>query len=79
MCDAAWSGVWCEQLSFEPIEMPQGYGQSPQLNTWGGGILYEPEAQLYHAYISVMTNDCPLSDWMSNSRIDHATSNKVTG
>jgi len=30
-------------------------------------------------YVSAMTNNCPLSDWGHNSRIDHGTADVITG
>jgi hypothetical protein len=66
-------------MAFQPVDMPQGYGQAPQLNSWGGGILYDSPTETYHLFVSAMTNDCPLSDWNTNSRIEHATSLNPTG
>ena len=72
----------------------QGYGMVPNITTWGGGILTETierptdskiagnstsTSTLYHLYVSRMTNDCPLQFFKSNSRIDHAVSDSITG
>ena len=72
----------------------QGYGMVPNVTTWGGGILAEKIQQqndndaknitmtdtiLYHLYVSRIANNCPLEDFQSNSRIDHAVSNRITG
>ena len=59
------------------ILAPQGYGMTPNTTTWGGNILVEPinaSHTKYHLYVSRMTNDCPLTHWQTNSRIDHAVS-----
>jgi hypothetical protein len=79
VCDKPWKGDNCDIMSFLPVDMPQGYGQDPQLVSWGGGVLYDTQESLYHLYVSAMTNGCPLQDWKSNSRIEHATSYNITG
>ena len=61
-CDKPWSGPGCEKMNFKPVTFPQGYGMAPNLTSWGGGAIYEPATKKYHAYISVMTNDCLLKD-----------------
>ena len=62
---------------------PQGYGMDPNVTTWGGGILVErsigKNETVYHLYVSRMTNECPLANWQTNSRVDHAVSNSITG
>eukprot|EP01052_Picozoa_sp_SAG31_P059929 SAG31_NODE_19166_length_610_cov_1.140900_1_plen_112_part_01 len=62
-CDRPWSGHACEKMNFKPITFPQGYGMAPNLTSWGGGAIYDPATKRYHAYISVMTNDCLLKNW----------------
>lgn len=76
-CDAPWSGGTCETMRFLPVQKTQGYGMQPNLTTWGGGAIYD--GSLYHLFVSAMTNDCPLSTWTKNSRIDHAVANDVAG
>ena len=61
---------------------PQGYGMIPNITTWGGGILVEPinsTNNMYHLYVSRMSNDCPLEHYGTNSRVDHAVSSSITG
>ena len=77
-CDAPWSGDACETLDVKPVSFPQGYGQSPKTTSWGGGII-KGDDEKYHMFVSRMTNDCPLSTWTQNSRIDHAVSSSVEG
>jgi hypothetical protein len=82
ICDKPWSGSKCDILSFEPVTFPQGYGMTPNLTTWGGGILVEeqPEAnKIYHLYVVRMTNNCTLEHWTKNSRVDHAISRNPSG
>jgi len=47
--------------------------------TWGGNAIYNKATSDYHMFVSRMTNNCPLSSWGSNSRIDHAVSKTLTG
>lgn len=49
----------------------------PNLTSWGGGAIYD--GKQYHLYVSVMANDCPLSTWQVNSRIEHAVAEDITG
>jgi hypothetical protein len=78
-CDKPWSGEACEFLNFAPVSFPQGYGMTPNTTSWGGNIIFEPATKLYHMFVSRMTNNCSLSYWTSNSRIDHAVSSSVEG
>lgn len=79
VCDKPWSGQGCEKMNFKPVTFPQGYGMAPNLTSWGGGAIYDPGTKKYHAYISVMTNDCLLKDWGAGMRVDHAVADTVTG
>jgi hypothetical protein len=45
---------------------------TPNITTWGGGVIYD--GTKHHLFVSRMTNSCPLQNWGSNSRIDHAIS-----
>jgi hypothetical protein len=45
---------------------------TPNQTTWGGSVAFFGGA--YHMYVAVMANDCPLSAWGSNSRVDHVVS-----
>ena len=63
---------WCHV--FHCAAVPQGYGMTPNVTTWGGNIIYDAASQAHHMFVSRMTNDCPLDDWTENSRIDHAVS-----
>ena len=76
-CRKPWRGPRCELLGFRPAALPQGYGQQPQLSSWGGNALFDGTA--YHLYVAAMTNNCSLSSWGSNSRIEHAVSQTVEG
>lgn len=46
---------------------------------WGGNAIKDQVTGKYHAYVSSMTNDCPLSHWGKNSRVDHAVADNITG
>ena len=62
-CDAAWGGESgrCDELQFEPVSFPQGYGLSPPLNSsWGGNPVWDDATRKYHLYTSVLTNGCFL-------------------
>mmetsp|Transcript_16619 Transcript_16619/g.25112 ORF Transcript_16619/g.25112 Transcript_16619/m.25112 type:complete len:403 (-) Transcript_16619:2071-3279(-) len=72
ICDKPWGGNECELLQFLPVTFPQGYGMTPNVTTWGGGIIHDNGT--HHLYVSRMTNNCALNTWGENSRIDHAIS-----
>ena len=77
-CDKPWTGSLCENLQFKPVSFPQGYGMLPNVTTWGGGVIQGKDGK-FHLFVSRMTNDCPLSTWTVNSRIDHAVADRVVG
>mmetsp|Transcript_4254 Transcript_4254/g.6102 ORF Transcript_4254/g.6102 Transcript_4254/m.6102 type:complete len:406 (-) Transcript_4254:3-1220(-) len=72
VCEKPWGGHYCEVLQFLSVAFPQGYGMTPNVTSWGGGIIHDNGT--YHLYVSRMTNNCSLSTWVKNSRIDHAVS-----
>ena len=76
VCDKPWSGASCETMNFRPVTFPQGYGMAPNLTAWGGGAIYD--GKNYHSYIHTLTHGCPLACG-SNSRIEHAVSDRITG
>ena len=79
ICDPPWSGPTCSVLQEAAVVFPQGYGQSPLLTSWGGSILTDPVTGKHHLYVSTLTNSCPLLYWQTNSRIDHAVADNITG
>ena len=52
---------------------------APNHTTWGGNILQDKVSKKYHMYVSSMTNGCGLGHWRTNSRIEHAVSDTITG
>ena len=76
-CTAPWYGERCEKLRFRPIRRPQGYGMEPSVSSWGGNVLFDGTA--FHLYVAAMTNNCSLSSWETNSRIEHAVSKTIDG
>lgn len=79
VCDPPWSGPECATLNFKPVSFPQGYGMAPNLTTWGGNAIRDVNTGKYHIFVSAMTNGCPLRNWVSNSRIDHAVADNIEG
>ena len=84
-CEPPWTGDSCSRLQELPVTFPQGWGQEPgQGSTWGASLIPEPRpgrpGQLeHHMFVSVMTNNCSLAHWRTNSRVDHVTSDTPTG
>ena len=76
-CTAPWHGERCDKLGFRPIRRPQGYGVKPPVSSWGGNVLFDGTA--FHLYVAAMTNNCSLSSWETNSRIEHAVSKTIDG
>ena len=83
-CDPPWAGASCSRLQELPVSLPQGYGQQRgQGTTWGASVISEPGPgggeMEHHMFVSVMTNNCSLAHWETNSRVDHVTSATPTG
>eukprot|EP00040_Diaphanoeca_grandis_P020039 m.106302 g.106302 ORF g.106302 m.106302 type:complete len:451 (-) comp27712_c0_seq3:113-1465(-) len=81
-CDPPWNGTLCDTLNVKPVAFPQGYGMNPtiqaNINTsWGGSIVYD--GGKYHMFVNTIVNECQLSAWFHNSRIDHGISDVITG
>ena len=64
-------------LETRQVRRPQGYGMAPAVSSWGGDVLFDGAS--FHLYVAAMTNNCSLSSWETNSRIEHAVSQSVTG
>jgi len=80
VCDKPWSGPDCSTMNFKPVTFPQGYGtKAANVTSWGGNTIYDDATKKHHMFVSRMTNDCLLWSWGSNSRIDHAVSDTITG
>jgi hypothetical protein len=77
-CDSPWVGANCSALDLLPAQAPlQGYGMAPNLTTWGGNVVeFGGE---FHLFVAEIVNDCPLSDWSTNSQCVHATAATATG
>lgn len=56
-CSPGWSGATCEQLAVQPAQpLPQGYGVSPNLTSWGGSVVaYGGE---FHMFVSEIIQSC---------------------
>ena len=83
-CDPPWTGASCSRLQELPVSLPQGYGQQPgQGSSWGASVISEAGPEVtrleHHMFVSVMTNNCSLAHWGTNSRVDHVTSDTPTG
>ena len=82
-CEPPWAGASCSRLQELPVSLPQGWGQEPgQGTSWGASVISEEGdtgALEHHMFVSVMTNNCSLAHWGTNSRVDHVTSATPTG
>jgi hypothetical protein len=77
-CSPGWSGATCEQLAVQPAQpLPQGYGVSPNLTSWGGSVVaYGGE---FHMFVSEIIQSCGMDCYVRNSRATHAVSSRSEG
>ena len=74
-CRAPWSGANCSTLDLVPAQpfLPQGYGVTPNLTSWGGNALLGDDGR-FHLIVAEMAGGCGLEAWQTNSRCIHAVS-----
>jgi hypothetical protein len=82
VCDPAWKGDACEQLSLVPAKsLDPAYPPAAwKLNTtsWGGSVVKAEDGK-YHMFAAEMLNSCGMSTWTTNSAIRHAVASAPEG
>ena len=84
-CFAPWSGPSCGILDQLPQPRAAAYGldcgtsnySAPHTASWGGNVVKGYGS--YHLFVSELTQDCPLLNWMTNTDIVHAVSSSPSG
>jgi hypothetical protein len=51
----------------------------PGTDSWGITVAKDEASDTYHAYVDVVTNNCSLGEWVTNSAIVHAVSKSPLG
>lgn len=85
--DAAWETVngtnfGCSLLSLQPASRGTGLHSvdgGRNTSSWGGSVLQDEAAGVWHMWASEMTGHCGINSWTYNSRIVHATSPTLLG
>ena len=84
LCDPAWAGSQCGDLSFAPspnASTPPSMGRKPLCvyhgddNTsysWGASVQFAAEDQMYYMWVAEMTEHCTISEWRTNSEVQLA-------
>ena len=83
VCDAAWHGAQCAQLSLVPAATidPAYPPASWKGNTtsWGGSVVRDEDTGKFHMYLAEMLNGCGMNTWTTNSIIRHAVATSPRG
>jgi hypothetical protein len=73
ICDAAWHGVQCEQLSLQPAAAidPAYPPASWKGNTtsWGGSVVRDEDTGKFHMFLAEMLNGCRMNTWCGPSHL----------
>eukprot|EP00659_Diplonema_papillatum_P015080 gene15080-23028_t len=86
VCDAGWAGDSCEFLNMgrswrcgeAALCLPDDGSEMDAIATWGGNVVKDDDGS-YHMFAAMMSHDCPLKDWLTNSVVVHATSSNMAG
>lgn len=67
ICNNGWFGDTCNSINISSkIDYTtDGYHDSTGLATWDGSPIKDPKTNLYHLYISVLTDNCTPSSTLS--------------
>lgn len=85
-CFAPWSGATCGVLDELPAPRTAAFGDNcgdvkncsaPHTASWGANVVQQGSS--YHMYVSPLTQDCPLLNWMTNMDVVHAVSTSPLG
>jgi hypothetical protein len=83
-CFAPWSGPLCGVLDALPAPRSAVYGvncvsncSAPHTKSWGGNVVHAGGS--YHLFVSQLTQNCPLRNWMTNMDVAHAVSDSPLG
>lgn len=81
VCFAGWRGHNCQYLALAPLPPIAGYGQSPNVTSWGGSIYHNSSDTngQYHLYVTEEVNGKGLASWVTNSIIVHAVASTPLG
>jgi hypothetical protein len=87
LCDAWADGLDCSYLKFQPVNKSRLGYMSERHSSWGGSIVYSPNDQMYHMYVSEILckgdlharKRCGLSSWETHSRVAVAKSVNIDG
>lgn len=87
LCDAWADGLDCSYLKFQPVNKSRLGYMSECHSSWGGSIVYSPNDQMYHMYVSEILcksdlqarKRCGLSSWETHSRVAVAKSVNIDG
>ena len=81
-CFSPWFGTACEQLRRGRTQVPGGgvYGFMPNVTSWGGNTIFDPETKMWHLYVAEMAGrDCGLHVWGKQSTVVHASAPTIDG
>ena len=78
-CHRSWEGHNCERLALAPLPAVAGYGEAPNVSSWGGSIYHNATTGDYHLFVTEETDGKGLASWVSNSQIIRAVSRSPTG
>ena len=82
-CDAGWIGAQCETLNIQPTKPSlaalRAYPPANGTASWGGNSVYDPQAKMWHLFVSPVSNHCGMDCWNTQQYIQHAVSKYVAG
>jgi len=76
-CYTSWTGHNCQQLRLKPLQRVAGYGEEPNVSSWGASIYNDTTG--YHLFVTEETDGKGLASWVTNSQIVHAISSLPEG
>lgn len=78
VCNPEWTGLDCGMLNLLPASNYKAFYRSNE-SSWGGSVIYSSSDNKYHMFVADMSYNCNLTQWETNSRVVHATSDTPDG
>ena len=61
------AGPECERLNLLPAKRTNGLQAKGVYSSWGGSVVFDASAKVYHMFAALMAHGCGLNEWRPSS------------